>query len=83
MPQYLSAKEFRERIPTIPDDLKRWKEIIVLNKSRPAFRVLPFEEGPSDLLDRAEAMQDPNQPGLGWKLQKSFTVLGKRFEDRR
>ena len=65
MPQYLSAKENSgERIPTIPDDLKRWKEIIVLNKSRPAFRVVPFEEGPVDLLDRAEAMQDPNQLDL-------------------
>ncbi len=64
MPQYLSAKEFRERIPTISDDLKRWKEIIVLNKSRPAFRVVPFEETPVDLLDRADAISDPAQPDL-------------------
>ena len=64
MPQYLSAKEFRERIPTIPDDLKRWKEIIVLKKSKPAFRVVPFEETPSDLLDRADTIPDPAQPDL-------------------
>ena len=64
MPQYLSAKEFRERMPSIPDDLKRWKEIIVLKKSRPVFRVVPFEETPADLLDRAETIQDPAQPDL-------------------
>jgi len=64
MPQYLSAKEFRKRIPSIPDDLKRWKEIIVLKKSRPVFRVVPFEETPADLLDRAENMRDPAQPDL-------------------
>lgn len=64
MPQYLSAKEFRDRIPTIPEDLKRWKEIIVLNKSRPAFRVVPFEETPVDLLDRAESIPDATQPDL-------------------
>ena len=65
MARYLSAKEFRNRIPSIPDDLKRWKEIIVLNKSRPAFRVVPFEETPADFLDRAEATPDPLQPDLG------------------
>ena len=64
MPQYLSAKEFRQRIPSIPDDLKRWKEIIVLKKSRPVFRVVPFEEIPADLLDRAETTRDPIQPDL-------------------
>jgi hypothetical protein len=64
MPQYLSAKEFRARIPSIPDDLKRWKEIIVLKKSRPVFKVVPFEETPVDLLDRAEGVRDPAQPDL-------------------
>ena len=64
MPQYLSAKEFRARIPSIPDDLKRWKEIIVLRKSKPVFKVVPFEESPADLLDRAEAVRDPAQPDL-------------------
>ncbi|MDZ7700082.1 MAG: hypothetical protein U5R49_25205 [Deltaproteobacteria bacterium] len=64
MAQYLSAKEFRKRIPTIPDDLKRWKEIIVLKQSKPIFKVIPFEQIPTDLLDRSEAIQDPLQPDL-------------------
>lgn len=64
MAQYLSAKEFRARMPSIPDDLKRWKEIIVLKKSRPVFKVVAFEETPVDLLDRAGDIQDPAQPDL-------------------
>jgi len=64
MTQYMSAKEFRERMPDIPEDLKRWKEIIVLKKSRPVFKVVPFEETPADLLDRSEALRDPLQPDL-------------------
>jgi len=64
MVHYLSAKEFRQRIPRISEDLKRWGEIIVLKKSKPQFKVVPFEETPSDLLDRATAIQDPAQPDL-------------------
>jgi len=64
MTQYMSAKEFRERMPDIPEDLKRWKEIIVLKKSRPVFKVVPFEETPGDLLDRSETVRDPLQPDL-------------------
>lgn len=64
MTQYMSAKEFRERMPDIPEDLKRWKEIIVLKKSRPVFKVVPFEEIPTDLLDRSETLRDPLQPDL-------------------
>ncbi len=64
MTQYLSAKEFRQRIPRISEDLKRWGEIIVLKKSKPQFKVVPFEEVPLDLLDRATAIQDPAQPDL-------------------
>lgn len=64
MTQYLSAKEFRQRIPKISEDLKRWGEIIVLKKSKPQFKVVPFEEVPLDLLDRATAIQDPAQPDL-------------------
>ncbi len=64
MTQYLSAKEFRQRIPRISEDLKRWGEIIVLKKSKPQFKVVPFEEVPLDLLDRANAIQDPAQPDL-------------------
>ncbi|MBL7175898.1 MAG: hypothetical protein ISS66_08750 [Desulfobacteraceae bacterium] len=64
MTHYLSAKEFRQRIPKISEDLKRWGEIIVLKKSKPQFKVVPFEEVPLDLLDRATAIQDPAQPDL-------------------
>ena len=64
MTQYLSAKEFRQRIPRISEDLKKWGEIIVLKKSKPQFKVVPFEEVPLDLLDRATAIQDPAQPDL-------------------
>ena len=64
MTHYLSAKEFRQRIPSISEDLKKWGEIIVLKKSKPQFKVVPFEEPPSDLLDRATAIQDPAQPDL-------------------
>ena len=64
MTQYLSAKEFRQRIPKISEDLKKWGEIIVLKKSKPQFKVVPFEEVPLDLLDRANAIQDPAQPDL-------------------
>ncbi len=64
MAQYLSAKEFRARIPSIQGDLKRWKEIIVLKKSKPIFKVVPVDEIPVDLLDRAEALSDPLQPDL-------------------
>ena len=64
MTQYLSAKEFRQRIPRISEDLKKWGEIIVLKKSKPQFKVVPFEEVPLDLLDRAAAIQDSAQPDL-------------------
>jgi hypothetical protein len=64
MTQYLSAKEFRQRIPRISEDLKKWGEIIVLKKSKPQFKVVPFEEVPLDLLDRAAAIQDPAQQDL-------------------
>ena len=64
MAQYLSAKEFRQRIPRISEDLKKWGEIIVLKKSKPQFKVIPFEEVPLDLLDRVNAIQDPAQPDL-------------------
>jgi hypothetical protein len=64
MVHYLSAKEFRQRIPRISEDLRIWGEIIVLKKSKPQFKVVPFEETPSDLLDRATAIQDPAQPDL-------------------
>ena len=64
MPRYLSAKEFRQRIPRIAEDLKRWRELIVLKKSKPIFKVIPFEGTPSDLLERSAAIQDHHQPEL-------------------
>lgn len=64
MSKYLSAKDFRKGFPNIIEDLKRWGEIIVLKRSKPLFRVLPFEEYPKDLLDRASAKEDGNQPDL-------------------
>lgn len=64
MTKYVSAKEFRQRFPDIAEDLKRWGEIIVLKRSKPLFKVVPFEESPSDLLDRAVSIQDSTQPEL-------------------
>lgn len=64
MPRYVSAKEFRQRFPEIAQDLKRSGEIVVLKRSKPLFKVVPFEEVPSDLLDRASAVEDTAQPDL-------------------
>ena len=64
MTKYVSAKEFRQRFPDIAEDLKQWGEIIVLKRSKPLFKVVPFEESPSDLLDRAGSIQDSSQPEL-------------------
>ena len=63
MPKYISAKEFRQRFPYVGEDLKRWGEIVILKRSKPIFKVVPFEESPTDLLDRA-AMDDSGQPDL-------------------
>ena len=64
MPQYVSAKEFRQRFTEIVEDLKRSGEIIVLKRSKPLFKVVPFEEIPSDVLDRASSITDSGQPDL-------------------
>lgn len=64
MTQYISAKEFRQRFSSLAEELKKSREIIVLKKSRPLFKVVPFEEIPSDLLDRAAASADNRQPNL-------------------
>lgn len=64
MPRYVSAKEFRQRFPDIAKDLKRSGEIVVLKRSKPLFKVVPFEEVPSDLLDRASVTTDSGQPDL-------------------
>ena len=64
MPQYVSAKEFRQRFTEIVEDLKRTGEIVVLKRSKPLFKVIPFEEMPSDLLNRASTLEDSAQPDL-------------------
>ena len=64
MPKYVSAKEFRQRFTQIVEDLKRTGEIVVVKRSKPLFKVVPFEEIPSDLLDRAASTQDGGQPDL-------------------
>ena len=64
MPKYLSAKDFRQRFPEVAEDLKRWGEIVVLKRSKPLFKVVPFEESPGDLLDRADSIKDNSQPDL-------------------
>ncbi len=64
MPRYVSAKEFRQRFSDIVENLKRSGEIVVLKRSKPLFKVVPFEEIPSDLLDRASVVKDTNQADL-------------------
>lgn len=64
MPQYVSAKEFRQRFSEIVEDLKQAGEIVVLKRSKPLFKIIPFEEIPSDLLNRASTVQDSGQPDL-------------------
>lgn len=64
MTQYISTKEFRLRLSTVAEDLKKAGEIIVLKKSKPLFKIIPFEEVPSDILDRANSLFDNSQPDL-------------------
>ena len=64
MPKYVSAKEFRQKFTEIVENLKRTGEIVVLKRSKPLFKVVPFEEMPSDLLDRASTIEDTGQPDL-------------------
>ena len=64
MTRYISAKEFRQRFTEIVEDLKQTGEIVVLKRSKPLFKVLPFEELPSDLLNRASSSEDSGQPDL-------------------
>jgi len=64
MAKYVSAKEFRQRFTEIVEDLKQTGEIVVLKRSKPLFKILPFEEIPSDLLNRASSTEDSGQPDL-------------------
>ncbi len=64
MTQYISAKEFRLRFASVSEDLKKAGEIIVLKKSKPLFKIVPFEEVPADILDRSNSIADNSQPDL-------------------
>ena len=64
MAKYLSAKEFRQQLPHVAEDLERWGEVVVVKRSKPLFKVVPFEESPGDLLDRAASTGDTWQPSL-------------------
>ena len=64
MPKYINAKEFRRRFPEVAEDLKRWGEIVVLKRSKPLFKVVPFDQSLPDLLDRAGETKDDAQPDL-------------------
>ncbi len=64
MPKYISAKEFRQKFPEVAEDLKRWGEIVVLKRSKPLFKVVPFDQSRLDLLDRADETRDDSQPEL-------------------
>jgi len=64
MARYVSAKEFRQRFTEIVEDLKQAGEIVVLKRSKPLFKVVAFEEVPSDLLNRVSTIEDSGQPDL-------------------
>jgi prevent-host-death family protein len=64
MARYVSAKEFRLRFSELAEDLRKSGEIIVVKRSKPLFKVVPFEEVPTDLLDRAAAVKDRKQLDL-------------------
>ena len=64
MPKYVSAKEFRQKFPEVAEDLKRWGEIVVLKRSKPLFKVVPFDQSRFDLLDRVDETRDDSQPDL-------------------
>ena len=64
MARYVSAKEFRLRFSELAEDLQKSGEIVVVKRSKPLFKVVPFEEVPTDLLDRAAAIKDRKQLDL-------------------
>ena len=64
MAKYLSAKEFRQQLPRIAEHLEQWREIVVVKRSKPLFKVVAFAENSSDLLNRAAAVADSTQPSL-------------------
>jgi antitoxin (DNA-binding transcriptional repressor) of toxin-antitoxin stability system len=64
MARYVSAKEFRLRFSEIAEDLRKSGEIVVVKRSKPLFKVVPFEEVPTDLLDRVATIKDRKQLDL-------------------
>jgi antitoxin (DNA-binding transcriptional repressor) of toxin-antitoxin stability system len=64
MARYVSAKEFRLRFSEMAEDLRKSGEIVVVKRSKPLFKVVPFEEVPTDLLDRVAATKDRKQLDL-------------------
>jgi prevent-host-death family protein len=64
MPLYVSAKEFRQKFSEIVEDLEEGNEIVVLKRSKPLFRAIPFREMSPALLDRASDLRDSGQPDL-------------------
>lgn len=64
MARYVSAKEFRLRFSEMAEDLRKSGEIVVVKRSKPLFKVVPFEEVPTDLLDRVSAIKDRKQLDL-------------------
>lgn len=52
------------KFPNIVEELKKGDEIIVLKRSKPLFKVIPFDEFSADLLDRAANIQNNTQPAL-------------------
>jgi prevent-host-death family protein len=64
MARYVSAKEFRLRFSEMAEDLQKTGEIVVVKRSKPLFRVVPFEDLPADLLDRVAAQRDKKRPDL-------------------
>jgi antitoxin (DNA-binding transcriptional repressor) of toxin-antitoxin stability system len=64
MARYVSAKEFRLRFSEMAEELRKSGEIVVVKRSKPLFKVVPFEEVPADLLDRVGAIKDRKQMDL-------------------
>jgi antitoxin (DNA-binding transcriptional repressor) of toxin-antitoxin stability system len=64
MARYVSAKEFRLRFSEMAEDLRKSGEIVVVKRSKPLFKVVPFEEVPTDLLDRVSDINDRKQLDL-------------------
>jgi len=52
------------RFSEMAEDLRKSGEIVVVKRSKPLFKVVPFEEVPTDLLDRVSDINDRKQLDL-------------------